>query len=208
MGTFFGSALIDELLRRLRDLAATPSAYPRADVLDIINRCQRSINSGLGLFTASASLTITNASIYNVTSVGADVIRVVDIRDNDRILKFVPWDQLIYEDPQWIRRRGSQPEIWSRIGRELLVITPISDPDGTVTCVYLKQTTNLADAAAPPIDIPDEFKPVLLDLAEAVLLFRAREWRHSEAALARALPALGLDMAMQTARRLGDRTHE
>jgi hypothetical protein len=204
MGTLAGNALIDELSRRLRDLTST--GYPRADILDIVNRTQRAINARLGLVHTSTAFSTGETPLYSVDAIATNIVRVVDVRDDDRPLQRVPWPQLVHQDSKWIRLRGT-PEVWSPIGRTMIAVIPTPYITRSLTAVSIKMTSNLADAGAPLLDIPDDFKPILLDLAEAVLLVRAREYKMIEAALTRVLPALGMSVDMQNQRRGGDKAH-
>ena len=66
---------------------------------------------------------------------------------------------------------------------------------------YVKHLTELADAATPLCEWPDEHKPLILDLCEAVLLFRGRDFRAMQDAIGRAATKLGLEDTAQIYRR-------
>jgi hypothetical protein len=191
MGTFAGNALIDDLSRRLRDTANL--GYPRNTVLDILNRSQRSINAHLGLVTSSATLTTSNTSLYSIPAIASDIVRIIEVRDSNRLLHKVPWEHLVYQDAKWLRLFGEQAEVFTTIGRDLLTLTPIPVVATPLTIVYVSQTVNMTDGAAPLMAIPDEHKPILLDLSEAVLLFRGREFKMMQQALQRLVPALSIE---------------
>lgn len=193
------------MARRLRDTANI--GYSRTFVLDIINRTQRSINARLGLVMTSATFTTTNSPLYAVTTVGSDVLRVVDIRDGDRVLTKVPLDHLVFQDPRWFRTEGPQAEMWAPLGRTHLAVIPVAKSPRVLTAVYVQQTTNLADAGTPLSAIPDEYKDMWMDLTEAVLLFRSREFTEMKKCLERVVPALGLEDIMQNMRRIGNKNH-
>lgn len=202
MGSFAGNTLIDTLSRRLRDTVNL--GYSRTFVLDIINRTQRSINARFGLVLAEATFTTTNSSIYALSTIGTDVIRLVDMKENDRVLTRVPYQSLVYQDARWFRREGTQPEVFSQLGRDLFVVTPIAKSPRTLTATYVQQTTNLADAGTPLSALPDEYKDVWLDLAETILLFRGREFTELRKVLERTASALGLEDVLTAARRQGN----
>lgn len=205
MGSFAGNTLIDTLARRLRDTANI--GYTRVFVLDIINRTQRSINARLGLVMSSATFATTNSPLHVVSAIAGDIVRIVDIRDNDRVLTKIPLDHLVFQDSRWFRSDGPQAEVWAPLGRTHIAVIPVARSPRTLTAVYVQQTTNLADAGAPLSAIPDEYKDIWLDLAEAVLLFRSREFTEMKKCLERVLPALGLEDTMQDMRRIGDKGH-
>lgn len=206
MGTLAGNTLIDELSRRLRDTGNF--GYARGDILSVLNVSQRAVNARLGLVLSSATLTTVNTPLYDVPSIATDIVRVVEVRDNDRILTKVPYEHLVYQDQNWLRLYGAQAEVFANVGRDLLVVIPTPVVPTSLTVTYVKQPTDLADAATPLWDLPDEHKSLVLDLVEAVLLFRGREFENMQAVLERIAPALGLETTIQQLRRGSDRTRE
>jgi uncharacterized protein DUF6682 len=206
MGTFAGNTLIDELARRLRDTGNF--GYPRATILSVLNVAQRSVNARLGLVMTTATVSTVNTSLFSVPAIATDIVRIVEIRDNDRVLSKVPYEQLAAQDADWFRLTGPQAEVFANIGRDLLAIIPIPVVPSNLTVTYVKQPTDLTDAGAPFWDLPDEHKSLVLDLVEAVLLFRGREFENMQAVLERIAPVLGLETTLQQLRRGGDRTRE
>jgi hypothetical protein len=199
MGTLQGDNLITELSRKVRDTAN--AGYTRVLVLDVLNRAQRSINARLGLVHSTAAFTTTNSPIYDIPTIAADVVRVIAVRDNNRELDQVMWHDLVHQDRKWYRLRGPRALAFSTIGRELLVVIPAPQIATSLTAVYVQQTANMDDGAVTPLAIPDEYKPILLDLGEAILMFKAREFKSMEEALKRAAVALGIDGLLQRSRR-------
>ena len=195
-----GDDLIDSLARRVRD--TTNTAYPRTFLLDILNRVTRCLNAGLRLKLASASFTPTaQRALYQTTEVAADIIRVVAVREGGRDLQEVPSDHLTFQDNEWVRRQGPRPEVWSRIGRDLLVIAPcqVQSPPA-LTVHYISVPTANTDAATPIETPPDEYVPVLLDLSEALALLSSRVHNAPSAIrapLERASNALGIEIKLQ-----------
>lgn len=206
MGTLAGNTLIDELSRRLRDTGNI--GYPRATILSVLNVAQRAVNARLGLVMNTATLTTVNTPLYSVPDIATDIVRVVEVRDNDRTLVKVPYEHLVYQDANWLRLYSAQAEVFSNVGRDLLVVIPTPVVSTALTVVYVKQPTDLADAGAPLWDLPDEHRSLVLDLTEAVLLFRGREFENMQAVLERIAPALGLETTLQQLRRGSDRTRE
>lgn len=206
MGTFAGSDLINTVARRLRDTGNI--GYTRVQVLDIINRTQRSINAYLGLVMNNTTFVTTVAPLYSVSAIAADIVRIIEVREGSRILTKIPWQHLQHQSPKWVRMPDGQPEVFATIGRDLLALVPVPKTPTTLTVTYVKLTTNMTDSGVSFMDLPDEHKPLLVDLAEAVLLFRGREFKIMQAALKRIADALGIEVATQGMRRLSDATHE
>src|SRR5213593_4805197 len=122
MGTFAGNALIDELARRLRD--TTNTGYARADVLTILNDVQQIVNARLGLVLGSTTFTSTNSAFCTTSGISSSILRVVDVRDGNRVLSMTPWARLLHEHPRWLRLTGSRGEVWATVGRELVAVIP------------------------------------------------------------------------------------
>lgn len=200
MGTFDGATLINETARRLRDTANT--GYSRVLVLNVINRVQDAINVRLGLVHGAAILTTGNTALYSTSAFATNWAYPVQISDvNGRELDQVPFERLVQQDSQWIRRFGDRPELYAPIGRELIAITPIPYATMNLNVRYVKHPTALADAGAPLWDLSDEHKPLLLDLVEAVLLTRSRDFRAMQEAINRAAPKLALEDVAQIIRK-------
>ena len=201
MGTLQGDDLITELSRKVRDTAN--AGYTRVLVLDVLNRAQRSVNARLGLVHTTATFSTTNSPIYDIPTIATDIVRIIAVRDANRELDRVEWRDLVHQDRRWLRARGPTPYVWTTVGRELLLVVPAPQLATTLTTVYVQQTANMDDGAVTLLAIPDEYKPILLDVGEAILLFKAREFTAMQEAVKRAAVALGIDGLRQRAMRGG-----
>lgn len=200
MGTFDGATLINETARRLRDTANT--GYSRVLILNVINRVQDAVNVRLGLVHGAALLTTSNTALYSTAAFATNWAYPVQVFDGNSFeLDILPLDRLTQQDPQWLRRFGDRPEVCAPIGRELIAITPIPYAPMQISFRYVKHPTALADAGAPLWDLPDEHKPLVLDLVEAVLLTRSRDFRAMQEAINRAAPKLALEDVSQIIRK-------
>lgn len=200
MGTFAGSTLISELSRRLRDTAN--NGYPRATILNVINRVQDCVNVRLGLVHNTATFSTGNQALYSTSAIAADYAYPVQMFDaNQREVDLITYDRLVQQDDEWMRNFGNRPVVFAPIGRELLALTPIPFVPMTLTLKYVKHPTALADAGTPLCDWPDEHKPLILDLCEALLLLIPRDFHGIQEAINRVAPKLGLEDAVQIMRR-------
>lgn len=169
-----GNDLITELSRRLRD--TSNERHARTTVRDILTQCQRVVNLHKADKVSSASFTPTaGRTLYQVSTVAADVARIDDIRHANRSLQPVAFHALAHCDTRWLRAVGSRYELFSRIGGDLFVLYPAMNPAEAVTVVYVKVPSDVADAATA-IDLRDDYVPLLLDLAEVVLSARVKLW--------------------------------
>lgn len=174
MATISTDTIITEVGNRLRD--PNNFAHPRANVLDILSRVQRCLSIGLRLKVAAVAFQPTaQRCLYQTTEIAADVGRVIAVRDSGRDLFEIQHTALAENNDEWLRLEGPQPEVFSSIGRDLLVIAPfqrISPPELSV--VYTTQTAALVDDAANFPVIPDDAIPLLMDVTEAIFLLRGR----------------------------------
>lgn len=181
-----GAALITELSVRLRDQASTVAddtdvsvlAHSRVILLDIINRVNYALNAFLRLKVGTATLALTSqTTMYSVAGLASDIIRVIGVRADERDLTEVPWDFLVHQDPSWFRRVGARPELFARIGRDILVIypaMPFLGPPPSVQIRYVQRPATIADSGSTVTFPTDDVKSILLDLAEVVALYRGR----------------------------------
>lgn len=200
MGTITGTALINEVANKLRDPNNT--GYSRAMVLRMLNASQDLINMRLGLVLGSATLTTANTSVYSLSSaVATNAARVLTIRESNRELSNVPWNRLLFEDVEWLRRFGKRAQMWSQIGRELLIVSPIPEVSTSLTVVYVKHPTAILDNGVSTSELPDEHMSILTDLTEAICLFRSREFNALQGTLDGVAKALGMEDAAQIVRK-------
>jgi hypothetical protein len=169
-----GNDLIDELL--LRHRAAGVDRIARADAATVLSQCQRVVNLHKTDNTATVSFTPTaGQTLYTVAGVASDVARIDTVRHDDRDLHRVDFRSLAHCDTRWLHRTSNRYDLFSRIGGSLWVLYPAMESPVAVDVVYTIVPAAVADAATA-IDISDEYVPLLLDLAEAVLTARVRVW--------------------------------
>jgi hypothetical protein len=178
-----GATLITELARRLRDSGNT--AHTRVLLGQVLSHCQRAVNLQLRLVKATVTFT-PNAgrTLYTTDELAADVGRIERIRALDRMLPELPWRGLLGNSATWYRDVGMQPRVWAQIGSNLFVLSPRMLVPEALDVVYTIIPADVADAATD-VDLPDEWVPLVLDLAESVMLFRARLYGPLEAVMAR-----------------------
>lgn len=183
--------LITEALRRVRDPRG--EAHARSDVLTFLDRCQKMIN----VFTKQVldPVTVTTTpmqQVYQMSDVLPDAVDIVDIKEGNRSLPRVPWPTLFYTDREWTRAQGSRYEVFSQLGLDLLILHPAESIAGSIVAVSVKDTADLANEDTAT-DVVDDDLPAVLDLLEAVLNLRQREFTPSADAMKRAASRLLVD---------------
>lgn len=188
--------LIDTVLQRVRDPLG--AAHNRTDVvLMLLDRCQQIVN----VFTKQVKETLTvtttpTQQVYGMRALVPNAVKISDVRQGDRSLPKVAWETLFYTDRQWLRAIGPRLEVFAQLGIDICVLHPGSDVAQSLDVVYVKQTATLSDESIAT-EVSDSDLPTVLDLLEAVLSLRQREFQPFDDALKRVATRLVID-------RLGD----
>jgi len=172
------------LLKRVREYGGLST--PLATGMQLLSRCQRVVNAGLGLVIESAFLAVPIKTLvfnYRVALPKAvDIITVGTVGDRrfQRVNRLI--DFAAYDVEWWRNITGTRIEAFCQVGRELLFLYPgLAVADGVVV-VYTKLTTEVNDAVADydvGLDLPDENIDDALSLAEAILLASSRRFKES-----------------------------
>lgn len=171
--------VIDELLPRVRDDVAG-RVHDRAFVLDLVDRLQRVVARSQGLLIGDRFLlTEHERCIYDVDT--TEVLRVVDVRLGERLLSPTRWTRYSQLRRDWWRHgSGELSEVlqsWAPFGPSKMIVWPairLPLPQTLVSMRVQLQPTPLV-AEITDLDIPDEYVPQLLDLAEAFLLYKQKD---------------------------------
>lgn len=173
--------LVNTLLQRVRDPQG--AIHSRGTVRTLLSHAQRLINAGLRATIAEATLaTEPSRLIYPISALLPNVIHVESVRADDRDLADIDWRLLWHIDGTWFRRTGDRFEGFARIGRDLLVLYPAQTVTASVTVIYTALTATL-EGDATPTDLDDALHSPMLDLTEALLLLRARDYAILPSAL-------------------------
>ena len=191
------STAISDILARVRDPSAT--AHSRALVRELLSEAQRLVNGGLRSVIDSASLTTSaGRQVYAIEAALGSALRITGVRDAGRDLVPVDWRCLDMARRDWWRRVAPQHQVFSLVGRDLLLLHPAKDADSTVTVFYVKKTAAFT-AETDRTELPDGGDPALLDLVEALLLLRGRRLDALGAPMKRLATALGVEVATEKA---------
>jgi len=169
----------DELQRRL-DIGTGESAITDANLFDVMNKVQQTINFALrrrittGTFTAATTKT---ALFYTTTAIAADCLQVQALYLSTRTIMRLPsWTQMKQYDRNWWSTGGAagRVEAWSHVGHNAAVIYPgVKTANTTLTCVYLQDTTTL-NSSDDLFYLGDHDMALVYDLCEIILLAHMR----------------------------------
>src|SRR5262245_36284584 len=184
--------LIDVLLQRTRDPQGT--ANTRLFVRTILSMAQQLTNAGIKAIIDELPLvTEPMRQVYPIKDLLPVSANIVAVREEGRDLKEVDWRTLAQVDRQWPRRTGSRFETYSLVGRDLLIVHPALPETSHVDVHYAILTAELTSESTRT-ELHDDFVPVVLDLAETVLLMRGRQFDQANAALLRIALRFGLNV--------------
>jgi len=171
----------DLLLKRVRAYGGI--AFDDDWVRTLLSLCERTVNSGLRTVLATTSVTtVAEQTLYNLRSDFSDAlydaIEIVQVTHTDvdgtYELRRATIADLFGYSATWFRDAATTRYHWyAQLGRDLLIVYPAFDSAKTLSVTYSKQTTALS-ADATTMDTSDEDVPIVLDLAEIVLLLTLR----------------------------------
>lgn len=188
--------LVDVLLQRTRDPQGT--ANTRTFTRQILSMSQQLANAALRAVLDEAELAIEpRRQVYPIKALLPAAAQVVAVRDEDgRDLQEVHWRTLAQVNRQWPRAIGPRFKTYALIGRDLLVVHPASE---TATRVHVHYAILTADLASDTTrtELHDDFLPIVLDVAEVVLMMRGRSYAPANAALGRIAQRFGVTLAQK-----------
>lgn len=182
------------LLGRARDPFGT--ANSASMIWDLFNRLQWAVNAQIEDVVEAGTLTLlAKQCVYALNSNLANALKVVGVQDNNRDLYPMKFDQLRGYDRYWFRRFRDSLRWFCLCGYDLLIVGPPQETLQSATTVsvrYRKKTTAIVSDATN-FEIQDENVQSVMNLAEAILDAKARDWPAAQAALERAVQQLGLE---------------
>jgi hypothetical protein len=95
------------------------------------------------------------------------------VREDSRDLVYAAWRTFWYMTRGWPREVGEQHQVWSRIGRDLLVVWPSRRVSASLTVISCRLPAVLQNEA-DAMELPDDAMPMVVDLAEVLTLLRLR----------------------------------
>ena len=176
--------LVTELLKRIRDPEGLGTT--RTFARKILGYAQQLVNGAVSSrIEVREVATEPRRLIYKLTDLAPNAIKVLKVTDGERdVTKLSSWKQLAHIDRQWSRRLSTRFQAFAMIGNDLIVIYPAKPEASTVRLRY-SVATDLFTQDADVLCIQDEYVPLLLDVAEAILLLRKRNYVQLEEVSAR-----------------------
>jgi len=185
--------LIDTVLRRVRDPAGV--LHSRDFVRSLLTRTQRAVNASREDVLTEVSYTVEPRRVIfplaGDVQLGSSAVRIKSVRAGGRQLPRVDWTTLHGADARWFRAvEDDSPQYWDQIGADLFILWPASPIVQTVTITVVKLTNEFMSESTAS-ELPDNRLPAVRDLAEKILLVRARLFRSLKEADSRLTEHLG-----------------
>ncbi len=180
-----------ELVSRL-SLRLRGPAHDENFIRLILSHSQRLVNSHLKTILSTDTLiTQPTQQVYSM-SLLPDALRVETVQEGGRDLAMAPWRALAHVSRTWFREVGSHFQVFSKVGRNLLIVHPAKHDLSVVTVI----STKLTDALEPTttVELADSDLLSVLDLAEAVLLVRERRFKSVPEVVKRLSARMGINV--------------
>lgn len=189
------------LLARARDQYGTAnSAFM---IWDLFNRLQWAVNAQIEDVVASTSLTLNvKQCVYGINALIPDALKITGVRDGNKDLYPMKFDGLRGLDRYWFRRFKDYLKWFALCGYDLLIVGPPQETlqEATTANIFYQKKTAAITSDGSNFELQDENVQSVMELAEAILLAKARDWPGSQQALQRALKSLNLEhMALRDA---------
>lgn len=178
MGTRTVQATVDILLARTRQSGGI--AINEDLATEVLGICQQIVNTALRRIIVSTAFATTGGQqLYPFSNVDTDLIDIVSIEEGNRELhEAEQLEDFSAYDQTWFATTGATSFLgWAQIGRDYFILYPAKTGASSVTLSYVQATTIYTDYSAlttETMELNDEDTELVLKLAEAVLLIRAR----------------------------------
>jgi hypothetical protein len=191
------------LLDRIRDVqgqglsASLPASLVngQAYAYKILSEAQRIVNSLEENQITSVPFAITPYQVlYNMSSDPVlgnggsnQIIRIVGIRDGDVDLNPCPFAQIWQTDLHWFRRvegSGQPSHTWFKFGMDCFGIYPAMSRAYTFNIIAVPYIADMTTGAAV-LSVTDDIIPQVMDMAEAIALFKLGEFKACQIPISR-----------------------
>lgn len=186
-------AVLDTLRTRLRQSGTV--GISDALALEVLDLCQKMFNARQKRVLTSTDITLdANTLLFDIRSklTNPEGMSIISIKVSDRtLIKLDNWREIFGYSQNWFTETASRHEVWAAFGADMFIVYPAVSTNTTATVVYAGETTVL-DETTDTMDIPEEDKNVVYDMAEAILHFHMRNFSEMGAKLTEISNFLGL----------------
>lgn len=181
--------LVDEVLRRTRDPQGLGT--PRESVRLLVDHAARLVNMMAAARVVEREFVLEPLrTLYDLDEVvhtlGTPVARLMAIRVDGVDLVRGDWRDTARLDRLWLRRHGPMPHTWAPVGGNLFMVYPAPPAVQMMAVLTLVVLPPLSTSDDADVDMPEELRGRILDLAEAFVFMRRRQPTDVRRALERA----------------------
>lgn len=182
------------VLERSRDPNGTANV-PQL-IWNLFNRLQWAVNAEIEDVVGSATLNLNaRQCLYGINANLPNAQKILGVRNAKRDLYPVGFDSLRGIDRYWFRRFRDDVRWFALCGYDLLVIGPPPDTlqEATSVDVRYNAVTTAITSDSSSFQLQDENVESVMELTEAILLAKARDWAGAQQAMERAVKSLKLE---------------
>jgi hypothetical protein len=165
-------------------------------IWDLFTRLQWAVNAQIEDVVGSYDLPLNARQVvYQINANIPAAQKIIGVRDAGKDLYPMEFDVLRGYDLRWFRQTGDYLRWFSLCGYDLLIVGPALDSlqeAQSVEVLYNAVTATIA-SDTDTFQIQDENVQSVMELTEAILLAKARDWPEAAQALQRAVKSLGLE---------------
>lgn len=179
--------IVQRVAQRVRGDAHTPAV-----MLEVASKCQQIVNAARQIILDSTTLsTVPYLQIYDISTLVPEQVHVLSVREATRDLdRLRDWRELSWRDRRWFRKTSSRFESFAQLGRDILIVHPAKEEESSVTVVYVKLLDPF-ESMASTVELHEEHIPLVVDLAELLLLLKERRLDSIPSLIQRVQRALG-----------------
>lgn len=171
---------VEKLVRRVRQEGGT--AVPLDLACEIYSLCEQTLNTHLGLVTATSTVSIPKQKlVFEYRSIIPNAIDIKSIRQSNRRIEKISFPSMLSAyDIDWFRTiNGTQFECWCQVGRDILLLYPGQAAISSIEIEFVKLLplhTDFSLAYTTTSELPTEYSDISLSLAETILMARFRQF--------------------------------
>jgi hypothetical protein len=158
-------------------LGAVP--YSVTQVYNILSKCQQLVNLLIGRVTDTGTLTtVANTYFYDLRTELPTAMRIISVVESGRTLRrFTAFNMFAEYSRTWLADTGSRFEAWHQLGAHYLIVYPAKVGASSAEVTFVKATAAMA-TQTDTFELADEDVPLVIDLAEILLLVSIRRYEE------------------------------
>jgi hypothetical protein len=179
--TTAAGTIISEVLERVND--SQGAIHSRDFTRETLARAQKAVNAITEYAVESTTFTSEEQRVfYPIASNFPNALKIVGIKQYNRDLASATPEMLAAMSGSWHRAVAEQHAAWATYGRDVLILWPASRGPMTLTVTYVMDTGDIPNESTTLL-VPTHGENIVMDVAEALLLIRQKDFGKAEVLL-------------------------